>query len=177
MKKRVSLFIILAILCQLSLGNIASADVIVEQEMVEEIEELTYGEANKNTLSQEYLDAINIFLENGYSENDIKDLTLDLILELAEDIKENPNSVDITTSLAVVDNIESLELVVNLDTDEIMEYCDVDKKEALAVKENVEHMQEMTTEELQETYNLSEDEILIIEEVLEPQEIMSLIKK
>lgn len=131
--------------------------------------EKLYSEVEKDSLSTEEMKAIQTFLANGYSEKQLSDFTMDFIVDIAKDLKNDPNSVEISTQVQNFDEIENVEIAVNLSETELVNECGLTRAEAKKIKNQINSLQKMSRAEKKANYNMNNDEVAVLEKALKPQ--------
>lgn len=162
MKRKISAIII--VLCFVFL-NCFSVEASVQTEG-----DKIYREVEKNIgLSKKYKEAINFVQTHGYTKKQIYDLSLDTILEMAEALKKEPNSVELSSKIFVFDEMQNVEIAVNLSEQELVEQVGITRAKAREIKQRTEKLRGMSDRAIKREYNMSNAEICVLRNTLVQQ--------
>lgn len=124
---------------------------------------------NKELLNDGYQDDISVIKENGYSEADIQDLSMDTISEVADALEEDSDSVQISTGVYTFDELQNIEVLANLSEEELVSQCGLSKQKAKEIKKQFKSFENMSNNQIKKEYNLNDGEVALLRKALRKQ--------
>lgn len=111
-------------------------------------------------------DTLNLLVQNGYTIETAEALPEDTRNEIAENLLNNPDLVDISTTFLEVDTLSEVESFVS-HTDEELIDMGADKTNISANRNEINKMINMTDKDLREKYNYDDLEIKLFKKAVE----------
>ncbi len=164
-KRVFSCLVLVAMLFGQGNTNIYATESIEEQNSYEYTEEITYEDAKQ------------IFNNNGYTEEIFNIYDENLAIDLAYEMRNNPDSVMISSTVTTFDELEGISILVNSSKEELMKYYEIDKDAVDNIKAELQLLSELSEEEFCEKFETTKAEAHILNQILSEDSNYSLPKE
>lgn len=178
LKKRTLVVIILfTFMCNsmLSVESVYAQESNSEEKYTKSI--ILSDNANGKLIDKTVQDNIDTILDEGYSEKDIDNLSLQVIEEVSDALKADSNSVDINTSVQTFNDIKNIENLINLSEEELAKVYSISIQEAKEIKSELQKIINMSDDELKKELGLDDCDIQLFRKTSEKIENYKRYKK